>query len=356
MTASTNVTKVLTRAYKESLVTAPPQFLSGFFGKNQSEIYISNNIKVEVDIQRDEELIAIDVVRGSDGNQNLKERFSTKEYTPPLYNEYGPITASMMNKRSPGVNPFEEENPMVKFKRIATDFLVQMTKKIFRAIEKQAAEALFYGIITLKNTESLDFKRKSTHNITPVKLWTDTTDGNPIADLKAACEINKIDGKLTSNICIMGSSAWDAFIVHPKVTSYLDNRRIEAGGINPSFSGEGSTFQGVLWVGDYRLEIYTYPQFYKATEAASATPYVPIDQVVVFNGNATLIKAFAALDMLPIFEGGVDSLGISVPTLVREMFASYLVPNAPHNVKAGVQSAPIVIPTAIDTICNINAA
>jgi hypothetical protein len=354
MPATINNTKLMMAVYNEVLATMPSLFLSSFFGKNPTELYLSNNEKVEIDIKRDEELIAIDVMRDGDGNGNVSERYSTKEYSPPLYDEYLPVTASMLNKRSPGVNPFVEESKTSKFARIATEGLVKMTRKIHRAIEKQASQCLFSGIITLINTESLDFKRKATHNITPANLWSDTTLANPIADLSAACQVNRIDGKMTSNICIMGTAAWDAFIVHPKVTAYLDNRRIEAGNIEPRFAAEGATFQGIIWVGDYRLELYTYPQYYKPSEILDAEPYVPEKQVIVFNGNARLNKAFAAVEILPMFVDGAQGIGLSVPEMRAGQFASYAIPKPPKNISVGVQSAPVLIPVAIDTISNLN--
>ena len=354
MAPANNTTKILLAAYLEWLITEPASFLASFFGKNPRELYVSKNELIEIDIERDEELIAVDVVRGADGNKNVVERFTTKEYQPPLYDEETPITATMLNKRRAGMTQYEQEDKGVKFAAIAVKSMIKQTRKIMRSIEKQASEALFDGVITLSNTESLDFKRKATHNITPANPWSDTVLGNPIADLKAACEVNKIDGKGLSNITVMGSTAWDEFVVHPKVTAYLDNRRIEAGVINPQFARDGATFQGVIWVGDYRLEIYTYPQFFKATEVAAATPYVPTAQVAVFDATARLDKAFAAIEVLPEYNAQFNAQGFSLPGLNPAMFVPYKYNRPPKSLMVGVQSAPLIIPTAIDTICNIN--
>ena len=273
-----------------------------------------------------------------------------------MYDEKLSITASELNKRQPGNHPFVENNPEENFSFLAVNGMMKMTRKIMRAIEKQAAQALFDGIVTLENTESLDFKRKSSHNITPVNKWDDTTNANPIADLKVAAEFNRIDGKMTSNTVIMGSEAWDNFIVHPRVTAYLDNRRIEAGLIQPSFQAEGVTFQGVMWIGDYRFELYTYPQFYTDDEGTTVTPYTPTKQVCVMNGQARLDKAFAAVEVLPIYQEMFSGLGIgAIPQMQGGQFVPYAYNKPPKTSYVGVQSAPVIIPTAIDTIANINA-
>lgn len=350
-----NTTKVLTASYQEAVKTVPTMFLSSFFGKNSEELYVSDQEKIEIDIKRDEEMIAIDVLRGGSANTNVAGRYSTKEYSPPLYDESVAITAGMLNKRRAGMTPYERESRELRFAGIAVESLMKATRKILRAIEKQTAEALFDGVVTLVNTESLDFKRKASHNITPADLWSDTVNANPIADLKAACEVNRVDGKVASKAVIMGSEAWDNFIVHPKVTEYLDNRRIEGGLIDPQFGAEGATFQGIIWIGDYRLELYTYPQFYTSDEGSTHTPYVPTDQVVVMDPTARLDKAFAAVEVLPQFNKQFNGLGLgAIPQLTASEFVPYQYNQPPKSLIVGVQSAPLVIPTAIDTICNLN--
>jgi hypothetical protein len=152
----------------------------------------------------------------------------------------------------------------------------------------------------------------------------------------------------------MGSAAWDAFILHPKVTAYLDNRRIEAGLISPQFAAMGATFQGVIWVGDYRLEIYTYPQFYKPNETDPSVPYVPTDQVAVFDGTARMDKNFAAVEVLPEYQSQYNELGLSVPEMAAGQFTPLKYNRPPNALMVGAQSAPLLVPVAIDTICNIN--
>lgn len=356
MTAANLVTKALMAAYDEMSLTAPQMFLQSLFGKNASELNVSVNEKVEVDIIRDHNLVAFDVIRGgTDGNQNKVERYTTKEYAPPLYDEVTAITASQLGKRAPGQNPYAElSDRQFNFLRLAVKAQQKQVRKIKRSIEKQASEALFSGTITLVNTESLDFKRKATHNITPIVQWTALV-GDPIADILAACEINLEDGKMKPNTVIFGATAWVTFLSNVNVKNYLDNRRIDPGIIRPSVAPENATFQGVIWVGDYQLECYTYPEFYEDS-AGTATKFVPEKQVCVMNSQARLDKAFAAVELLPEFERGYDELGIgSLPELVRGEFVPYHYVKPPKASYVGVQSAPLIIPTAIDTISNINA-
>lgn len=356
MTAANLVTKTLMAAYDEMALTSPKMFLQSLFGKNPTELNISQSEKIEIDIIRDFNLIAVDVIRGgTDGNQNKVERFTTKEYSPPLYDEVTAITASMLSRRPPGINPYSQlTDAQFNFLRLAIKAQAKQMRKIQRAIENQASQALFSGTITLVNTDSLDFKRKGTHNITPGTQWTSAA-GNPISDLTTACEINLEDGKMKSITAIFGSTAWATFLSNVNVKNYLDNRRIEPGVIRPTSAPENATFQGVLWVGDYQLEIFTYPEFYE-NSSGTATRFVPEKQVCVMNSQARLDKAFAAIELLPEFERSHDELGIGpLPELVRGQFTPYHYTKPPKASYVGVQSAPLIIPTAIDTITNINA-
>ena len=58
-------------------------FLSGFF--QSPERNKTRSRKVVIDVKRNEETIAVDVVRGSGGRLNINKRFTTKEYVPPVY-------------------------------------------------------------------------------------------------------------------------------------------------------------------------------------------------------------------------------------------------------------------------------
>jgi len=355
MSAANLVTKVLLAAFDELALTTPTMFLQNFFGKNPSELSLSENEKVEIDVIRNFNLIAFDVVRGgSDGNQNKVERFTTKEYAPPLYDEVTAITASMLNKRSPGVNTYGLTDAQANFLRLAVKAQTKQADKIKRSIESQASGALFSGAITLVNTESLDFKRKATHNITPGVQWTEAA-GQPITDLITACEVNLEDGKMKSNTAIFGATAWVTFLSNVNVKNYLDNRRIDPGVIRPTVAPENATFQGVIWVGDYQLEIFTYPEFFEDA-LGNTTKFVPEKQVCVMNSQARLDKVFAAVELLPEFERQYDNFGIpTIPTLQRGQFRPYAYTKPPKSLYVGVQSAPLVVPTQIDTISNINA-
>lgn len=354
LNAANDLTKKMMTAFTDQAKTIPTGFLSSFFGKNPSEISIYESETVEIDIQRFGEKIAVDVLRGGDGNLNTMEKYSTKLYKPPFYNEYTNIKSSQLSKRLVDQNTYQPVNKVQNMINLIFKAQFEGVKKVLRAIEVQASQALFSGTITFKNADVMDFKRKASHNITPANAW-NTANGVPIADLESACIANRIDGKVTSDIAIFSNSAWDGFISNADVLLKLDNRRVGIGAIEPRFAREGAVFQGVIWAGAYRLECYTYDQYY-TDEAGATQPYLPAGQAVVLYSGAVLNTSFGGVEILQHAEEAYRQLGISaIPVMTAGKFVPYSYAIKESNLVAGIQSAPLLVPTQIDAITNINA-
>ena len=341
--------KVMTSLYDEKMQSGQVNtFLLNLFGKNPQELIISETEKVNTDVIRDNRLVAVDVLRGGgEGNKNVVGKYTAHEYAAPLYWEESPITANMLNKRLPGVDPYQETGRMEALAYWASRAQVDNTNKILRAMEKMAAEALQSGSITLSNEDSLDFGKKSEHTITPSTKWDNS--GDPIGDLETLADILHQDGKMKPNTLIFGASAWDAFINNSNVQTYLDNRRIEPGMLAPGETIEGAKTWGAFDVGQYRFVVYIYNDFYDSS--GTATPYVTTDSVIMMNSMARLTKAFCAVEVLPQFENDYREQGMpSLPQFQPGEFIPFVYEMPPSSLMAGVQSAPLVIPTAIDTI------
>ena len=346
--------RVMLAAYDERVATQrKPLFLSSLFGKNPGERVVSAIERVDVDVIRDGRLKATDVIRGGGvGHTNFTGIFSAHEYKPPLYWEETPITATMLNKRVPGEQNFGEGSAMARLAYHASTAQREQVMLIEREIERMASEVLQLGTITLVNNESLDFGKKAAHSVTPATKW-DAVGGNPLADLISICDVIFQDGKMKPNTVLFGSAAWAAFVSNSTVTAYLNTNLIQPGRIDPSEALAGATLQGRLWVGDYQLDLYTYNEFY-ITGAGVATPYVTTDTAIVFNRDARLVKAFAACEVLQTAEQKYRDLGMpAVPQLTQGEVIPFAYEKPPTALIVGVQSAPLLVPVAIDTIATL---
>lgn len=342
--------RIMMAAYDERVATLMrPLFLSSFFGKNPSELVVSTIERVDVDVIRDARRHAVDVIRGGGvGFANTGNQFTTHEYKVPLYWEETPITASQIIKRLPGLNPFEPLDRMAALAYHATVAQREQTMKINREIERMAAEALQFGTITLLNTESLRFGKRAAHTIIPAAKW--DAAGNPINDIQALADILFQNGKMKPDTVIFGSSAWDAFVNNAAVIAYMNTRFIEPGRLAPGELREGAKAWGRMAIGTYTFDYYIYDDFFM-NFANAPVPYITTDTAIVMNRSAYLTKAFGAVELLPQYVEEYASRGLPrFPEFVPGQFVPFAYERAPNALMVGVQSAPLVIPTAIDTM------
>ena len=92
-----------------------------FFGKpgngGSKTIYSPDSEVVDIDIMRGNERVAAMIHRGTDSRfLNMMRNTSTQDYSSfsrvyPLCEELGDITASQINKRMAGENPYEASRP-----------------------------------------------------------------------------------------------------------------------------------------------------------------------------------------------------------------------------------------------------
>lgn len=347
--AAPNLLKIaMQMAYDERRVAEKPMFLQALFGRQPGGRVLLDTKYTDIDVVRENRRVAVDVLRGVPiGNMNVTQKFAAKRYAIPLYNEWTPITPSMLLDRIPGENPYEGGNVMARLVYHAARAQAEQTKFISNAIEAMAAEVLLSGTITLKNTDSLDFHKKSEHEITPATKW-DVEGGDPISDLETLCDVIFQDGKRPPDTVIMGQSAWNAFVNNAIVQEYMNLRYIEPGRIAPETLVEGGRPWGQLAIGPYTLTFYIYNQF---KDEATKTLFVTTDSVIVMAKNADLRKVFGAVEILKESEEEWTRSGLPfAPGYDRAEFRPYLIIDyVGQTYRAGVQSAPVLIPVAIDT-------
>lgn len=348
--------RTMLEAFKQK--KSPTMFLSSFFRTPPRNI--TDKKKVVIDIKRNDEHIAVDVIRGTGGNLNNNKRFTTKEYEPPVYDEYTTLTDQELFDRMPGMTEYDEMSNAAQVLALVTDDQIEQQEKILRAIEKQAADVLFSGIVTLINNDTIDFKQKASHQIDASVAWNVPATANPIGDFINALDVNRKDGKVESKIAIFGADAWEDFLSVNKMEDRFNLRRVNKADIIPSSINDmGATFHGVFSVGSYELQAWTYPQFYLVPEGyglpneGTLVPYVPTDLVLVLPtpDQIRLDLVYAGIaNITDRVDPRLRALGLTrIPTRARADFAPYVYTDVPSvSLKAGVRSAPLCIPTQID--------
>lgn len=340
--------KLMLAAYDERVATQDePLFLLNLF-PNEDRFY---GTTVDVDVIRSNRKVAADVVRGSGAaGEHQGERSTAKEFKIPLYHEKAPITEEQLVKRVPGVDPY---TPYARQQALAYHSLSairEMRGFIRREMNRMAGEALEDGEITLSNTESLDFHRSADTTVTPGTKW-DTDNGTPFADIESLANTVYQKGKVRPGRLVFGSESWSAFVGNKEVKDYLDNRRISAGQIAPEQRIDGAVLWGRVAIGDYEFDLHIYSDFYE-TDAGVATPYFTADSVLMLPMQPSFNKVYGAVEVPDEFRDSfLSELGAVSGDMIAGDMVPYLYTSGERMSRVvGVQSAPLVIPTAIDTI------
>lgn len=330
-----------------------PMFLSGFF--QSPAVNFHNSEKVEIDVERDDEDVAIVVTEiGAGGRKNESSLYTNKAFTPPIYKEEATIDGFKLIERQPGQDPFQ--NPDYQANAVVRSFDVfrKLERKIRRSVELQASQVLQTGTLTLTDDASnslytLDFGMKATHEVTVGTAWSGA--GTPIDDIDDIARVIRRDGKSRPDRLIMGNTAMRNFLADSEVQARLDNRSMQVGMVAPEVRGEGATFQGWVWIGNYRFEMWLYDGFYRDPVSGNHVPFVADDKVIVMSSGGRLDLTYGNI---PIIDRDPRASQFLPPRMSSPDRGIDLVTNAwmsrdgtSLTVFAGAR--PLTIPTAIDT-------
>ena len=351
---SDTATKVMLASYEQD--AEPTMFLSGMFQSPQRNFH--NSEEVEIDIVRSEEDISIAIQDLSTGARlNSEDIYTNKSFKPPIHKEAGPINAHNLIQRMPGQDPFAtvdfQANAIARGMRLGS----KLQRKILRAIEVQSAQVMTTGVVTLINDAgasvySIDYKPKVTHFPNAAVAW-DQANATMLADIESLANVVRGDGLANPDMLIMGESSYELFIQDTDVSARFDNRRIAGNGIVPmELMGNGGIFRGVIEIGNYKYDLFTYAGRYKHPQTGVSTKYVPDDKVIVRASSGRMDATFGGIPRI----AGVDprvpaalTSRISVPGQMLDLqMNGWITPDGETMmVQAGTR--PLMIPTAIDT-------
>lgn len=329
-------TNAIVAVYRERIT--PSSFLRSFFPATYSPTKL-----VSIEVKRGKEKVASDVLRGTGSNLNKKSRSTLKTIEPPLYSE-----AHNVNELDIYDTAFGTLDPklMAQLAVEAAEELVEIQNTIERAYEKQAAEVLTSGVITLKNGDNIDFKRKSDSLVDDGagSYWTVSTV-DPMVALAAGGQFIREVGKSqggTYNV-IMGGSALNALLNNPIFQAKYDKKDITLGEIRePQRNSTGGTLHGRVSAGAYVYNIWTYPEGY--TNASDVfVKYIADTDIIILPEVTHFTTAYALVPQLP----GMAPLQTTAGGAY--VFNEYLDPKNRNHVQE-ILSAGVTIPVAIDQI------
>jgi hypothetical protein len=317
-------------------------------------------LEVDVEVQRDNDLIAVDVVRFTEGNKNKSSRLSEHKYIPPYFKEDYDFQRDQvyMNTIALGVGMESAQVNRV----IAMNAVKQVTKnrdKVIRNIRKQQADVLQDGIVRLNNGDNIDYRRKPSSMIalTGGALWSASSTCQPLTDLRKGMDFLRNVGNSGGSAVnvIMRSVALEALLASTQVKEQGTNviQQIQRININmPQFDGvSGFAFHGQVAAGDFVVNLWTYNEKY--TDSNGVTQYyLGENKVVMMPDDFQGKTIFGGLPTMN--KTSISGVVTSVPGIVE---ANYLIRSYSDEKTMSstieLTSAPLVVPFTIDKVYTI---
>ncbi len=329
-------------------MNVPTAFLRSFF-KNK----ITNSKTLSIEVQRGLEMIAVDVMRGTNANRNTFSKSSEKIFEPPYYYEDFNLVDLDFYDRLFLENGTVDEYSFTEWLGQVIEKLETVIAKIERSYELQCSQVLETGIVTLVNGTNIDFKRKAA-SLVAYTAGNDFSIGtvDPAKVLAAGATFIRTKGKSAGNIfnVIMGDAAFNAMMNNTLFRSRADIKNISLDVIRePQRNALGGVLHGEISGGAYKFRIWTYPEYYDTASVAN-NPYVASKKVIILPDNPKFVLGFAAVPQLigKKADVGAGVSGKRGAYLINE----YLDEAATAHV-VDVKSAGLAIPVAVDQIYTV---
>lgn len=347
--ARARFTKALIDVYQERI--RPTDFLTSFFPVVQS-----GALNVAIEVERMGEKIAVDVVRGTEGNRNTFSRSTEKIWTPPLFAERFEMTELDLYDRVMGSQGNANENLFAALLNQAADRMGTLQDKIDRAKEKMCADVLLTGVLSLTAAEAIDFKRKGTSatRSSIVDLNSGSYGGYFSANsacfdqFKAGCQFLREVGRSPESrfVAIMGETALKDLLANTNFTTRQNLFNMSLDAVTaPRKNAKGASLHGYITAGSYMVELWTYPQIYDAADG-TATKYIDDRYVILLPSNPRFKLAHALVPQL-VKPGEVPNQATYV---YDEKYDEW---NTSHEMR--VRTAFMPVPVAVDQIYTMKA-
>lgn len=326
----------------------------GFSGLFPAET--TPTLYVDITVKRGTARAAVDVQRFAEGDKTKMSVTTEKKYLPPFFKKDYDYSKEDIYLTTAAFGTTGNATANKLMHDTALEAVMSNKDEIVRAIRIQQAQVLQTGIVTIKNGDNIDFKRKAASIVnvdTAGDYWSVSATATPITDiqkgLKFLREVGRSGGLASVNV-VMRDTAFTAFMNTTQVKDLADFRRIERIDVGfPIFSeATGMSYQGRLAAGDFVVNVWTYNEFYEDA-SGNIVYYLDEGNVVMiptdFEGK-TVFGALPAEVMSTV--GGVTEI---VPGIVEKDFLLRAYSDR-RTLSSTLEltSAPLVIPFSIDKI------
>jgi hypothetical protein len=286
-------------------INTPRRFLMNtFFNGSMPETFGTKT--VTIDIIKGQRKMAPFVHPSLPGSVSSRKGFVSNTYEPPYIQPKLPTNAELILKRSAGENPFSTRTPLQRAGEQLGKDLVDLDEQIIRREEWMCAQALTTGKVRVIGEgvdDTIDFLMEDSHKITLGAGRWNTSDSDPIANLRQWQRLVAKDSGRTAGVAVLSAEAQDAFQKNDTVLKQLNSRRVDMGLIKPELLPDGVTYLGYL--NDPGIDLYTYNEWYLENDGDEEAPLIPAGGVILGSTSTRNAMLYGAIQDLEAIESGL---------------------------------------------------
>jgi len=224
-----------------------------------------------------------------------KDGFETKTTMPAYTKEKMQVTPLETQFRVFGDNAYVPKTPQQVADEMMGENLRTLNERLSRLEEKLCADALFTGKVIAEGlgwSTNVDFDYSAgteyTDNIftlTGTSAW-NNPNSSPLKDIdRWRRNIVRRCGIRPTHLICAYDVGW-AFIEHPEIQKYLDNRRYEIGTVQPDLQANGVSFISEFSLPSGRIQVYVYDEWFIDPVDGAEKPIVPAGKVLIGSNQA----------------------------------------------------------------------
>lgn len=300
----TDIFDTLTMLEAVEQMATPRRFLMNTFFNGANPVTFGTEA-VTIDIIKGQRKMAPFVHPSLPGSISLRDGYSKETYTPPYIQPKRETRAEQILKRAAGDNPFSSRTPLERAGAQLGRDLVDLDDEITRREEWMCAQALSTGRVRVVGDgvdDTIDFLMEDTHKVTLGAGRWNTSDSDPIANLRQWKRLIAKDSGRTGNVAVLSGEAQDAFQRNDAVLKQLNTRRVDMGLIKPELLPDGVTYLGYL--NDPGIDLYVYDEWYLDDED-DEQPMVPAGGLILGSTSTRNAMLYGAIKDIEAIESGL---------------------------------------------------
>ncbi|KJK06540.1 major capsid protein [Pseudomonas tussilaginis] len=300
----TDIFDTLTMLEAVEQMKTPRRFLMNTFFNGANPVTFGTEA-VTIDIVKGQRTMAPFVHPSLPGSISLRNGFSSETYTPPYIQPKRKTRAEQILKRAPGDNPFSARTPLERAGEQLGRDLVELDEEIIRREEWMCAQALTTGRVRVVGDgvdDTIDFLMEDSHKVTLATGRWNSSDSDPIANLRQWKRQIARDSGRTGNVAVLSGEAQDAFQSNEAVLKQLNTRRVDMGLIKPELLPDGVTYLGYL--NDPGIDLYTYDEWYLDDEG-DEQQMVPEGGLILGSTSTRNAMLYGAIQDIDAIESGL---------------------------------------------------